>query len=349
MAIIVPSKTTPRALPHMQRVRNGIEPDHRTAQEIARRHAYYIAHARKGVFAKHVRFNSLPQGSAGTTTQWRWLCRTGDASGAVTLRARVGLLPGTNGAGADPKVRMAAYDGSTTTYSDYVAYWTDSSATPGLSDILWAYMEIEDLDADTEYQCHFESVDYCRVASAAVFESVDSSLSDTSAGITDTGYYDGLDILDAQHSELTEHGHSYWRHNAQQLVNVVPDWPGLAKLTTSSTTYINALGGSATPASNTPGVYVATQYKNPVHSDDIACVVGVWGKQSAGVGGNVAIVDSNGSTLATLSLFTTAGSWKTTTLNLDGASATHKLDFHMRASAGNTITVEAISIYQYTA
>jgi hypothetical protein len=80
-------------------------------------------------------------------------------------------------------------------------------------------------------------------------------------------------------------------------------------------------------------------------------VFAAYARNSGAVaGGDVRLVDANG-TLATLSTFVAdaTGEWKTTTVNLTGSTDLHKVDVHFQGDGTRTLTVHAVSVFEYVA
>lgn len=347
MAIVPVSKYYRSPYPHEDRVRNGKRPDWRTPGGVIVRTNFVLARMRKLVFCHSLRPDSIPQMNTGTTTtQWRWLCRTGESyegGNTIKLMARATVLPTHSVGGTDRRWRFSA--GASNSGWRAVA---PLAASPTWADTTVQTAQITGLTPNTEYECSVTVEDGVRLVSLAVWE-VPSTYVDTAGSyVSDRGigYYEEGPITDAQHAEFAvTDPHTIWKHNGAHLFNLVPDDP--ASPWTRTGAYVNLLDAAAstTVDTNTPGVDCGVQYHDPAHSSNVACVFGVHGASTTNTG-DVILVDSGG-TLGTLSNFTSGGEWKSVAVNLDG-SGTHKVDVQFRDLSG-TLTVNAVSLFEYVA
>ena len=345
MAIIPISRGYPTTMAWQDRARNGKCPDWRLVSTAAWRSMYALTHCRKLVFCKTTPCGSAPAGVSGSATQWRWYFRTGEsnASGnSIRLRCEAQILP-TAGHPGDQRWRVVA--GALN--SDY-RRMPAIVATQTADDIRSSSVILEGLAPNTAYACALEVEDYMRVIALTVWEEV--PMDADSAATYVSGQYqtigNGLDVTDAQHTEFALDPFTVWKHNGAHYFSIVPDTHE-TPWTTSSTSYVNMLDATAstTVSSSTPGVNVAAQYHNPVHTDNVAAVFAVYGASSANTGD--VILKNSGGTLGTLSNFSSAGEWKSVAVNLDGSAAQDKVDIQIKDTGGATLTVYSACLYAY--
>lgn len=339
--ILVPRRIPLPILPS-RRVRNGLLPSHLTPHWVARSCNFVTAHCRKAVFQKQLALASVA-GVGNFTRQWRWLCRTGEAStgpGALKLVVVATGFPLS-------KWYMEVDDGATQTQSDTVLY------TPGaidtLDDLGTMIAEVN-VDPDTEYECFIRTEAQSRpLWSAAVFE-VHAGAVDTADAIAvdQRKFFNKAPIYDADMQDLVQAPHDLWKHNRSQLLSLARDHGhvGGGAWTRTANSYVNMLDdGSTTVDASSFGFNLPMEFANPYHTTDVTAVFGVFATNANSAGGDVRLEDASG-TLGTLSSFSTAGEWKTTTVTLTGGSD-QKVDIQFRGDGTNELSVEAVSLYLY--
>jgi hypothetical protein len=354
------SHAYPAPMPSLGRVRDAAIVDYRTGRDIARAQNWALMHCRKVVMTKSWRFNSTPSaGVEDAVTGWRFRFHSGLASsdaGPVKLHAEVILTaiavapePGTY----RPRWRIVADDGGTPVESDwrYHAKLHASTGSPALNNLFYGSVEIE-IDPDTDYECYFETADFAVLLGAVVYEVHPAQVSDADSIVTNPGLMRDLsDVTDAQHKKIcAENGHSLWKRNAAHLFTLVPDT--LAGTWTRDGTvvgngYANILDQSEGPTvdANSPGFSLNTLYHRPVHTTGVPVVLAAYGQRSFS-DGNVRLADSGGA-LVTVAMGASLD-WYTQTGTLTAADA-HKVDVLFNTNAGGSITVHAVSLYEYLA
>jgi hypothetical protein len=351
MSVIPIPTNAPFPMRWQDRIRNGKVPDWKTPFQVAQRLNAALVWQRKCVFAKSSRGAAPPQGAAAQQKPWRWRFRTGEASttpGTLKVRAVAAVLPTDNASSSNPRWRMVV--GAT---NSAYRYAPGLDTAPGLENLAYQKVDVS-VSANTEYAAHIEIEDYCRIVSLMVYEyhfpgQVDSA----NAIATDHRLYaTGNEITDAQHTQFAlDNSYALWRHNGTHIVNVVPETEA-GFWTRSTNSYVNMLEGSGTTVdANSRGFNAQVQYHQPFHSSNVACVFAAYARNSGAIaGGNVRLVDANG-TLATLGPFVAdaTGEWLTTTVNLTGSSDLHKVDVHFQGDGTRTVTVHAVSVFEYVA
>lgn len=331
---------------HTDRIRNGLSPDWRMASAVARRLNFANARMRKLVFCKSTYPGAAPQGSDGQLVPWRWRFLTGpkhdNDDADLTMRVWMSLLPADTASILDPRARVATTAGNT----DYRRYPL-SDTSPSFGQLVYTFVDLTGLAAETTIDCALEIEDNARVMSLSAYiiagDYVDTA---STATVVDSRLYaHEAEVTDAQHSQLvTDVGHRLWRMGGSHLFNLVPEtetdiW------TRTSSTFANVLesGASTTVSSSTPGFNLGVDYHNPMHSNTFRCTFAAYGRNTTSSGGQVRLADATNGTLATLSSFNTTGEWKSTAVNIDATDP--KVDVQFAGDNTNTFNLHAVSVY----
>lgn len=337
----------PGPIPWQDKARNGKVPDWLLPASVAYRYQFALQHQRKMVFCKTTSPGAAPQGQGTSQTPWRWLCRTGENThdaNTISLQAIATMLPADNASATDPRWRFfAGANNSSYRHAPLVV------GSPTFEDVMATQVSITGLAPNTEYECGVEIEDYCRLLSLCVYEVPASGcdLAHTAAVMDHRPYGFELPITDAQHKQIHEVPYLLWRHNAAHVANLVPDTEAdFWTRTTNSFANLLDQSASTTPGANTPGISPQLRYHQPAHKDTLTCVFGAYARNANSAGGDVRLIDANG-TVATLSSFSTAGEWQSTSVELDGSNSITDLVVALQGDGTNELTVEAISLYEY--
>lgn len=327
-------------------VRNGEQPKASLQHKIAARYNNVYGWHRKLFGAKGLELDSLPAGQAGSLTTWRNFVRTGrgTTTGGVSdlfLRFDMILAPGDNALASDPRCNWDV--GGTNTDVLHYSRIETGSLTP---DMLFPASIRYRVDADTEYELALEVGDYLRPVSCAIYEEHGKVVDDAGTSLTPRVNPD-QEITDDQHVDLLANGHDLWKNNAAPLlwwsVDSDPDNGGDAPVITSATN-INVFDSTKSAwGGNNRGWKTQAQYRNPLHTDDLVCVLAICAKHSAGADGTFDLHNSAGS-LGTITSFGTSPEWKTTTVSLNGANNIDKVDLLAKRTAGS-LTLYAVALY----
>jgi len=349
MTIFEVPRQYPSPLRWDDRVRNGKEPDYRTPSAIARRLHFALAHQRKLVFMRSTSAASPPQSIGGTTTPWYWTFRTGEnteSGSTIRLRAKALMLPAGNGSATDP--RFVLNIGGLTSE---VGRYSFIDTSPSYDQLALVEVVTTALAPDTVYSCSLDVIDFARVVSLTCYEEVVSGADTAAASVTDRSQFSvGSEVTDAQHQELATDTHEIWKHCGAHLLSLTPD-TAAGVWTSTATGLENMLDNTAstTVGPHTPGHNFLGTYKNPQHTDNLACVLFVYGNSTNDTDGQIILKDSGGN-LASITNFDTTAEWKSTTFNLDGSLSAHKADFQFQAvSGGETLKIFACDVYEYVA
>lgn len=347
MTIQRPPYSYPTPLEPLRVVRNGRAPLASTGGRILSSLNHAITYRRKTIFSKSLHLDSIPAGVAGTVTPWRTYCRTGHAAaGELELWFETIAAPADT-AGAEPSLTWKASGGlEATPFAQGV-----NTGTIGPTDLVRGYSKI-DVSANTVYEIELDASDYARPVAATIWEVHGRSFESGDTGISQRDLIaPGQPITDEQANQMQQNAHDIWLCNAAPVfawcTDEDPDNGGTAPQR-STASFANMFDQTVTTIdANSRGFYPTVQYHNPAHSDNVPCVLAVCASNASSAGGDVRLLDPDG-TLGTVSSFGTSAEWKTTTVNLDGSKYRHKLDLHLQGDGSNTLTVYAAALYEYT-
>lgn len=275
---------------------------------------------------------------AGTNTLWRSYIHLGPFTQIVKWRMSM-VRPSSGSTGA-PAATIEIQDSGGTlvesatrsfgygTLSDITSAWQTFAGSFGLT---------TPLTPDTDYRLEFKVIDNGRIANAVVVEDAAPLL--TSNGFIADGVVNGSPILNDVMTSAQNVLYQTYRRGAA----VVLDWHG--NRSRGSATDINVIDNSSTTVSaTTPGFTLDMKYKAKLSATSVNCKFFVWGNVDAGTGGNVKIKDSGGSTLATVTGFTTTPGWHSTTLALPATLAKYDLTI---STGGAQVNIRQIAIFEH--
>jgi hypothetical protein len=202
------------------------------------------------------------------------------------------------------------------------------------------------LTPGTHYEIALAVYDYCRPISAAVWLEPRSSLSyGADACVSDYAFYENGRVLDAGIADLFTEAVKVWK--AQGTHHGGWTKQGNTAFTRTANTDVSIVDSSFTAwNSGAPGIYTIPYLHGSMDSNNVPAVFAVYAGMSAGTG-TVKLL-RNGGTLGTISV-TGAAAWRTASVNLRADQTSDKYDVVAASDGVNTLTVEAYSLYEYSA
>jgi hypothetical protein len=296
-------------------------------------------------------YDCLNNPSTSDRDRWRFAFRTGVYMHAVY--AVVAMVP-TNAGFVHPTINTQA---NLVIYSDTAETTIVATATfsygahPGGTTGDWGFRHvkvihgiIEGLTPDTEYYAKFIDVNVGRIQSATVFEL--QSMSENFSGYLNQNLTAQSEIYDSMRENVATLQKNLWKRGGAKVLNWTRD-DGGAPLTRISATMINIIDNSSTAVSaSTPGFTLDMTNKDRLsQTSGVPVVMYAFGKMGGAGTGSVAIKNSAGSTVATVTGFNGTASWKSIAFNLPATA--DKYDLHFASAGLSTLSLYAVSIYEH--
>lgn len=335
---VVPRPISPNLL-----ARNSTAVQAITWQAIAARLAHALKWRRKQLWRSGQSTQWLGKGVS-TRVRWRGRARTGTLCAQVAVRLQIALLDTTSG---DPKVTIAfTAVGGGTSPTLTVHAGSGSTVASDVTSESWIGVVKATVDASKAYTIDFTEVGNCRLISASVYEIANETL--TSNGYPLMRFGVGGPIYDADRETMLTAATAAWKANGAVLF----DWSvqlDSAPRTSSSTVNVNVVDISVLTVSvASPGIYVNLEHCNTVSQATVPVEFAVRA-QVVGAGlGTVAVFDSAGAVVSTLSVsVTTTLGWYTVTGFLPATEA--KYDVRAKVTGVTTISIWGFALAQYQA
>lgn len=318
--------------------RNNQKPSHNLPQQIAASLNHSLVHQRKTLFAYSI--GVTPAIVIGAQTVYRFHCHTGRISSSahsLQIRATVVAL-------GPFEAYLTIDDGGGAVNSNTREFFYDWTSNATQDELITAELTV-DADPDTTYECAIvvanTTTPPVSICAHEVLSSASVSTADTDSN--DTGEYASkAPIYDASIDKLFTSAHDLWLDNGGAVLCFSDNTDTFESR--SSATFANVFDASTSVTSSTKGYNIDVQYCNPRHTDNVRCVFAAYGSNDAVAGGQVRLADSSGA-LATLSTFSTAGEWKTTTVDLDGTLSNQKIDIQFAGNGTNNFNLGAVTVY----
>jgi len=363
--ISVPTPPTAIAPIQVRRwVRNGKAPDSTFINRVREASNFAVLYRSKQVWGGigYDGFNA-PSSSTGGTA-FRFACHTGPYTHAFYVKGIIypPLNPSTQ-AGTIVKVYSDA--AMTTLVSSLNLYYGAKPVGTGFGWRMARVMSgwIDGVAPDTDYYCSISSVDSGKVGGLAIFDM--QSLSETAAGYLGTNLTVLSPIVVSDRTQPHDALKAVWKRGGSHILNwstarlanpvsssvdgngfVGPDNYN----TSISTTPVNLIDRSSTTfGTNVPMYYLDMTMKDRVGQNGLVpCVMKVWGFGAATPGdGTVTLVNSAGTTIATVTGFSTSSSpqWVGTTFLMPATLDRYALMYKSN-TAGVRFYVGQVSIWE---
>jgi hypothetical protein len=339
-SLVVP-KSLPRLLHERRFARNGQYPAANFYARVANDLNHLNLYRKKEVFQLARPMGSFGAGAAGTVTRWRFRCHTGHATGQLHFKMGMALA---ETSGLDPYVEWDVTEaGGLTVTTPEIHYGFTALAKSDIpNEWSWPSVSVA-VDPDTTYECALKVVDYARPFACSVWE-VPINADDTIDHYTRKGYAATQPILDSDRGDILPATTALWKKNATSLLHWTRD---TASITRSSATHVNILDGTSTAVSaSTPGYTIDTSLHQTAGRATVPVVFAVHGSTSGGLAGKVRLRSASGDVVA-IATISNVSQWHTVTALIPAASV--KADLQFACDGVNTLTVNAVSLYEYEA
>lgn len=338
--------TMPKLIEHRRDTLNGHYPSATYYRRVVDALNHLTAYRHKQVYSSSALLGDNTIGAAGANTIARFKFRSGHGAKYV----RIILVLGkdiTGGVATDPTVSVVI-GASINTSGPHSWGQSPTATTDAPSD--WRIVnDVLPIDPDADYGCEVKTTDYARVLAVAVYELGEPTISEAVDYYSGESFGADSPIYDAPQARILEGLSNIWRHNG----GTVCHW-GLrdgAARTRSSATAVNLVDNSTTgaPTAATPGWTLDLTYRATEGRATVPVEIAAYGAMSAGSGvsGTVLLVDSGGTTVATVTINSNTAGWFTTTALLPATAA--KYDLKFAGDGVNTISVYAVSLNEWEA
>jgi hypothetical protein len=333
----------PSIIQHAAACRNNMVPDAAYVRRLANGLNHVVAFRRKAPLMFCRPMNAVPANTSdAAVTHWHAYITTG--YGVNQLAFRMGLMKASSGTlgTTDPYVKWNV-GGTDTDELHYSAI--DAAKSDVADEIMWGEIRYA-VSSNTAYPIYMQAVGRARPLCALVYEIAEIPVDDTNTGVSNPSITPGTPILDAQSSDLALNGTELWQQNAAHVFSWTSDI-GTASPAITATSYTNILDETSTSHSAaTPGVQFDLTYMNSFSRTTVPCVLAVRASSAVGTSANNAVRLYDGSTaIATVSSIGTSATWYTATANI--ATGSLKVDIQAQANSGDTVTVDAVTLYQH--
>lgn len=347
VAVHESQKAQPRLIQPARWARNLLVPMASAVTKAARAHNHLLSYRKKVLAYWTTDFTSVDVGAAGTTSRWHGFGRTGLATDRLT--AIVYQFPAYNGSAVEPHcIFRAQKTGGTSQDSDKMhAPLSAGGAVLDSPDDVVITAATLTVDPDSEYRVELRAVDYARPIAWVVYEHAPDFLDDADAGVVDPRFSLYEPITTDRLQALLEAATDAWKANGANVMNWSVD-DSLFVL--QSATYTNLLDLSSTgnPTAITPGWRHQSSKHARAERSVVPCVFAFRGHVGSGQAGDVQLIDTNGTQLATIAVNNTTEQWLTTTFSLTEGEV--KFDLQGKVDVdGQDLFARAAAVYEYEA
>jgi hypothetical protein len=345
-------KTTQPPIQLRRHVRNGTHPNALLASQMneAANMAAMFRTKQSWAMPDHTGL-ALPLSQLADRVRARWAFHTGPMT--HQLLAMFVMYPpnevasGVAGAnGADTYARCDILNGAGATIATDDFHYGPGPAGSAVDAFGWPNVKVITkylaVSPITDYYGVLTDKNYGRIQSACIFEI--PSMTTNNSGYLSENIAERAPIADAYRENLLPLPYLQWRRGGCMQVNwSVAD--GAAPITNATTTPTNVVDNTSTAISAaTPGYTLDMSYRDRLsETTGVPCAMKVYASRTAS-NGTVTLKDSAGATIATVTV-TGAIGWYSTTFNMPATA--DKYDIHYTAGAAGTITLHAVSIYEY--
>lgn len=341
----------PTRLDHLRWCANGSIPRYGFLRKVVDAQNHIMAHRRK-VFARWGAATPAADvaGAIGTQTIWRFRCRTG--YGAARMKFLVGFVPATTGnGGAGQALEIDVVNGGTQTLTITPGDRT-GSATWSPDDLI-IRTHFAEVDPNTVYSVAVRKLNGCRPVLFLAYEDADRAIDGSVDYFHELEPGIGEPVYDSVRDRLLKLA-LIWKVNGSQLLT----WPGTrdgTSPTVASTTWTNVIDSATSVSASTAGFYLGDgsitleEWCRLSDNKTIDVVLAAHGSVNTGVGNGEVRLQNSGGTLCSITGITTTPGWFTTTTTISALDTVSKADLQFRTAVGNTITLNAVSMYAYLA
>jgi hypothetical protein len=332
-------------------VRNGFYPDAFLQLLLAQgaNHAGRWRAKEVARFSVPLTTQQLPGTILGARDRWRFACHAGPFARTLAVQMLLGPRLEIEGQGV-PYGQLAISDaggllGTATVYGGPTS--STAGDTPRWFATGRALLDdgagaIAELTPSTDYTGVVSDVD-ARLLAASVWEI--SLVPDSANGYLPQGFASGGPVLDAHRQDLAVAARALWRRGAAHAVNWSVDEQAAPRTFAAGIAARNLLDPSlAVVSASSPGQALPFSYRGRVVVTGAPHVMQVYAARGS-ANGTVTLRSSSGAILATTTI-TGGAAWYSSGVFRAPSTAEGKCDVFAE-SAGGTLSVYAVSIYQY--
>lgn len=342
---------TPTPIHVARYARNGLVPHAVYESEIASSLNFAAAVRTKQLFSGGCAVNAIPSSDIVPRVRWRFAAHTGPLLGKIWCRVLLARADKASGGGGASTVTLylTNADGSTVYGSGLYARGGNGSGaavTDTPDEYAQGDIEIFGVPADTDVYGYIEDGIGARVISACVYEE-SLPLYAANGYVVPSQCAATMPIYDARRKTMYELATRLWKRGAAHLFNWTVDKQSSPR-TINNGIAKNIIDNTSTIVSTaTPGPTIDLRYCRTRARSTVPCVFAVYASMSGAADtGEVYLMDSTATPLATISISGTAAKWYTVAVDLPATLAKYDLQFG-NPDALETLSVGAASLYQY--
>ncbi len=337
----------PRTVQH-RRARNGTYPTASFYNAAIYAENHITTFRKREVFRWNGHMGATAVGRVGgTINHSRFRCHVGYGTTKLVAYAILGRPRATWSTDPYVSIDVTISGGATTTMAPDM-HSSVGAPTPTDTPDEWGYHRSEiAVTPNTTYEVLVKQVDYARILSLTIFEEGGGTIDDAVDYYNEQVPQSGSKVLDAHRERLLPGLSNMWKRNGGLQVNWSREGGLTRTRTASSVINLTDNTTTGTPTAHTPGWTLDLAYRTTMSRAVVPCVLAVYGSMSAGTGA-VYLTDTSGVTALAATVNSATPQWFTTTGNLV-AAASKKYDPMFISDGTNTLTVHALSLYEYEA
>ncbi len=322
---------------------NGMYPATSFYGRIQQAHNHLVGFRHKTVFQRAWRLGNKTYSGASATNLARFRWRTGHGAAYVRI---VGVQCASNSSTGDPRTELELVNFSdtvTTTAGPWQGF-IDVASTGDEPSTWRIFTDTIAVTPNKIYHATFKTYDSCRPMSLLVMELGGGTVTESVNYYSAANMVSDAPIFDATREKILGGLGAMYRQNGALQVNWA-NGDGSA-LTRSSATAINVVNNSSTgtPTTATPGYSCDLRYRNSSSRAGVPVELAVYGSIPAG-SGTVRVIDTAGTTHLTATVNSATPGWFTATGTITASDL--KFDFQAAGDGVNTLSLHAVSLYEY--
>ena len=322
---------------------NGMYPATSFYGRIQQAHNHLVGFRHKTVFQRAWRLGNKTYSGASATNLARFRWRTGHGAAYVRI---VGVQCASNSSTGDPRTELELVNFSdtvTTTAGPWQGF-IDVASTGDEPSTWRIFTDTIAVTPNKIYHATFKTYDSCRPMSLLVMELGGGTVTESVNYYSAANMVSDAPIFDATREKILGGLGAMYRQNGALQVNWA-NGDGSA-LTRSSATAINVVNKSSTgtPTTATPGYSCDLRYRNSSSRAGVPVELAVYGSIPAG-SGTVRVIDTAGTTHLTATVNSATPGWFTATGTITASDL--KFDFQAAGDGVNTLSLHAVSLYEY--
>jgi len=298
-------------------------------------------------------FNSIPAAGSGARTRWRFAAHLSPKARNIYVQMTLASVNSTtdaygklivkNGGGSTLGTAEVHFGNTSLLPSDLPVWFGDGATFVGDGTPTGVLL----VTPDTDIFCELQDVNG-RLVQAVVYEvALDA---DTANGYIKSPYAATAPIFDDVRQALVQNLRTLWKRGASHLLNWTVDQDSSARTRTSATAVNIIDNTSGAPSSSTPGYTLDLLQKGSERRGNVPVVLQAYTSLTGTPGldfGHIEVVDSSNVVVLDLTVTASAGGWASMTGTLPASVA--KYDLRFKSNGTQTLSLYAVSLYQYEA